>query len=97
MLELEGRTVAKTVNAAVGTTLLDAALSHGVDVGFSCSRGTCGRCRCFIEDGMEHLTRVTDEEWERLTDDELESGYRLACQAAIKSEGNVKAVHRPYY
>lgn len=97
MLELKGRTVSKTIPAESGKTLLDLALAHGVDFGFSCTRGTCGRCRCRIEAGMEHLKRVTDEEWERLPDEELDQGYRLACQAEIRSEGRIAAVHKPYF
>jgi ferredoxin, 2Fe-2S len=97
MLELTGKQITKTVPAEAGKTLLDLALQHGIDVGFSCVRGTCGRCRCRIETGMEHLNRVTDEEWDRLDEEELEQGYRLGCQASIRSDGDIKAVHKPYF
>lgn len=97
MLELKGRTAVKSVQAEAGRTLLDLALQHGVDISFSCIRGTCGRCRCLIEEGAGLLTEVTDEEWDRLDDAELEQGYRLACQAKIRAEGAIRAVHRPYF
>lgn len=97
MLELKGRTVTKSVPPEPGKTLLELAQQHGIDFGFSCLRGTCGRCRCQVAEGMALLNRVTDEEWERLDDDELDAGYRLACQAAVREAGAIKAVHKPYF
>lgn len=97
MLELRGKTVAKQVETVIGQTLLDHALAHGIDWGFSCSRGTCARCRCLVVQGMEHLQAVTDAEWERLDDDELDEGYRLGCQAAVKSDGRIEAINKPYF
>ncbi|WP_219836522.1 2Fe-2S iron-sulfur cluster-binding protein [Paenibacillus sp. R14(2021)] len=98
MLELKSRTRSITVEAEEGFTLLDAAIKHNLDWAFSCTRGTCARCRCLIEEGAEFLEEVTDEEWDRLEPQELEEGYRLGCQAVIKSgSGSIKAVNRPYF
>lgn len=97
MLELKGRHIAKTVPIELGLTLLDHALKHEVDVGFSCLRGTCGRCRCLIEEGASLLEEVTDAEWDRLDEDELEQGFRLGCQASVHEEGRIRAVHKPYF
>lgn len=97
MLDLKGRTVRKEVPAAIGQSLLDHALKHGIDWQFSCTQGTCARCRCLIEEGMDFLEEVTDAEWDRLDDDELEQGYRLGCQAVLKEDGAVRAVNRPYF
>lgn len=98
MLELKGRTKLATVEAEFGMSLLDLAIKHNVDFAFSCTRGTCARCRCLIEDGAEFLEEVTDEEWDRLETQELEEGYRLSCQAIIKpGAGKIVAVNRPYF
>lgn len=97
MLELKGRTIQKRVPAKIGQTLLDHALEHGIDWGFSCTRGTCARCRCLVREGMEHLHDITDAEWDRLSDDELDEGYRLGCQAMVRTEGEVKAENKPYF
>ena len=97
MLTLKGRTVSKTVDIKVGRTLLDHAITHNIDLGFSCTRGTCARCRCYIEEGRALLNAPTDAEYDRLDEDELEQGYRLGCQAAIVGDGAVRAVNRTYF
>ncbi|WP_308639129.1 2Fe-2S iron-sulfur cluster-binding protein [Paenibacillus silvisoli] len=100
MLELKGRSKSTTVYPLSGMSLLDMAMKHDIDWAFSCSRGTCARCRCLVEEGMEHLEEVTDAEWDRLEQSELEEGYRLGCQAVIKKgagAATIKAVNRPYF
>jgi 2Fe-2S ferredoxin len=98
MLELKGKTKSATVEAEAGLTLLDIAIKHDVDWAFSCTRGTCARCRCLIEEGAEYLEDVTDAEWDRLEPEEFEQGYRLGCQAVVKpGAGPIKAVNRPYF
>lgn len=98
MIELKGRTIEAKVEAEAGLSLLDLALKHKVDWGFSCTRGTCARCRCLILEGMEHLEEITDAEWDRLDDDEMEEGYRLGCQAIVKSgAGTIRAVNKTYF
>jgi 2Fe-2S ferredoxin len=97
MLTLRGRTVTKTVPIKLGTSLLDHALSNEIDLGFSCTRGTCARCRCLIEEGRELLNQPTDAEYDRMDDEELDAGYRLGCQAVIRGDGAVSAVNRTYF
>ncbi|MBJ6363512.1 2Fe-2S iron-sulfur cluster-binding protein [Paenibacillus sp. GCM10012307] len=98
MIEIIGRSKKATVDAEAGLTLLDLALKHDVDWGFSCTRGTCARCRCLVTEGMEYLEEVTDAEWNRLEQEELDEGYRLACQAVIKNgAGQVNVVNKPYF
>ncbi|WP_248925416.1 2Fe-2S iron-sulfur cluster-binding protein [Paenibacillus hamazuiensis] len=98
MLELKGRKVQKQVDAEKGMSILDLALKHEVDWGFSCTRGTCARCRCLVTEGLEHLAKPTDEELDRLEPEEIEGGFRLGCQALIKQqEGTIVVVHKPYF
>lgn len=97
MLKLKGRTVAKEVEPRVGATLLQQALAAGVDWGFNCSRGTCARCRCLVQEGADLLEEPTDAEWDRLGEDELDQGYRLGCQAVLKKAGVLAAVNRTYF
>lgn len=98
LIELTGRTKSVVVEGEEGLTLLDLALKHQVDWGFSCTRGTCARCRCLVTAGMEHLEDVTDEEWDRLEQEELDEGYRLGCQAVLKTaEAAVTAINKPYF
>ena len=69
-----------------GETLLRAAMAAGVHVNASCGgEGVCGKCRVMIEDGI-----VSGGESERLSAEDLENGYRLACQAVVKSDLTVR-------
>ncbi|EFM09785.1 ferredoxin [Paenibacillus curdlanolyticus YK9] len=98
MLELKGRTKTAAIEPIEGFTLLDLALKADVDWQFSCSRGTCARCRCLIEEGGDLLGEITDSEWDRLEPEEFDQGYRLGCQATVKSmDGRIVAINKPYF
>jgi 2Fe-2S ferredoxin len=85
------------MEAAIGATLLENALRAGVDWGFNCSRGTCARCRCLVQEGADVLAEPTDAEWDRLGPEELDAGFRLGCQAVVARNGDVTAVNRTYF
>ncbi len=65
-----------------GDTVIRAALEAGVHVNASCGgEGVCGKCRVLIEDGT-----VEGGISEKLSEEDQASGYRLACQAIVKSD-----------
>ncbi len=97
MLVLKGRKVQKTVAPETGLTILDIAIRYEVDWGFSCTRGSCARCRCFVSKGMELLKAPTEAEEIRLEPEELEQGFRLGCQAVIREVGQITVTHKPYF
>lgn len=97
MIYLQGRFKSGQADSRVGATLLELAMEQGIDWGFSCTRGTCARCRCLVESGAELLGEVTEAEWQRLSDEELEEGYRLGCQAEIRAAGDIRAINKPYF
>jgi len=69
-----------------GDTLIRAALEAGVHVNASCGgEGVCGKCRVLIEAGT-----VDGGISEKLSEEDLAAGYRLACQAAVKSDLTVR-------
>ncbi len=70
------------VEVADGDTLIRAALEAGVHVNASCGgEGVCGKCRVLVEDGV-----VEGGVSEKLTDEDRQKGYRLACRAIVKSD-----------
>jgi len=97
MITLTGRTLTKTVESSVGQSLLNLAKASGVDWQYNCSRGTCARCRCYVEEGGEYLAESTDAEWDRLGPDELDAGFRLGCQAVVEREGKIVAKNKTYF
>ena len=71
-----------------GTTILDAAREVGVDIEAICGgKLTCGKCQVVIEQGMEHLSEITDDEKRLLDRKKAGKNYRLAC--VTKFHGDV--------
>jgi uncharacterized 2Fe-2S/4Fe-4S cluster protein (DUF4445 family) len=65
-----------------GETIIHAAMEAGVHVNASCGgEGVCGKCRVMIEEGT-----VEGGISEKLNKKDRDKGYRLACQAAVKSD-----------
>jgi ring-1,2-phenylacetyl-CoA epoxidase subunit PaaE len=62
--------------ATDGDAILDAAMDAGVDAPFSCKGAVCATCRAKVMEG-----KVTMAMNYALTDDEVEEGYILTCQA----------------
>lgn len=97
LLYLKGRYREKEVDIEIGWSILEHALKNDVDWGFSCTRGTCARCRCLIEQGSELLSEPNEAEFNRLDPEEIEEGFRLGCQAKIESHGTIRAVNKTYF
>ncbi|WP_159882984.1 2Fe-2S iron-sulfur cluster-binding protein [Paenibacillus puerhi] len=97
MITLKGRSIQKTVEPEIGLTILDLAIKHKVDWSFSCTRGTCSRCRCIVTEGGEHLKGPTVAELDNLEPEEFEQGLRLGCQAELRSAGSVTATLKPFF
>lgn len=76
-----------------GDSLLAAALSAGVPLDGDCGgRGTCGKCRVQVREGVAPLTSL---EKNRLSIPEIERGLRLACQAKVKGPAQVSLLAPP--
>lgn len=72
----------RSVEVDVGETLLRAALKAGVHINASCGgEGVCGKCRVILEAGS-----VDGGLSERLSDEERNLGYRLACLAVVSGD-----------
>ena len=61
--------------------VLDVALSKGIDVPYSCQGGVCLTCMGKIEEGKADMI-----ENQLLSEEEINDGYLLTCQAVPKSE-----------
>ncbi len=69
----------KKIEISAGETLIRAAIEAGVHVNASCGgEGVCGKCRVIVEKGA-----VDGGISERLSDDDVQKGYRLACQSTV--------------
>jgi len=72
----------KEINVADGEILIRAAMEAGVHVNASCGgEGVCGKCRVLIENGS-----VEGGISEKLSQEDREQGYRLACQSRVTGD-----------
>ncbi len=76
----------KQITVANGESLIRAAMEAGVHINASCGGGgVCGKCRVKIESG-----EVEGGISEKLSDQDREKGYRLACLAHVTSDLTVR-------
>ncbi len=73
-IHLDGNTA--SVPLKPGETLLDSARRAGLGPPFSCEAGNCGTCMALLKEG-----RATMRTNDALTEDEVDEGYVLTCQA----------------
>ena len=72
----------KSILVDDGETVIRAALAAGVHVNASCGgEGVCGKCRVLIEEG-----EIEEGITEKLSPEDIEKGYRLACRSKVKSD-----------
>lgn len=76
----------KVVSAAEGGNLLRISLREQGGIPFKCGGGLCGTCKCLIETGLEHIDAVKPKEKKHLSEEELEQGYRMACQTFVTGD-----------
>ncbi len=77
----------RTVSAEPGAVLGDVIALTGLPIEQPCAgRGTCGKCKVLVEQGLEAPDEI---EGEHLTSGELALNNRLACRARIAGEVRV--------
>jgi uncharacterized 2Fe-2S/4Fe-4S cluster protein (DUF4445 family) len=75
-----------SIEMPAGTTIIQAALDAGVHINASCGgEGVCGKCRVSIEEGS--VERGISE---KLSPEDVQRGYRLACQAVVTGDLTVR-------
>lgn len=75
---------------AEGTYLWNAAKRLGVRLPAECEgRGECDTCAVIVEQGATLLSSLTEAERERLSQERLAAGERLACQAKVERGGEL--------
>lgn len=78
----------KTIEAATGSSVLQAVLAAGEALATQCGGGAkCGACHVFVTDGRKSLSKIAPLENGKLdTIVGVGSKSRLACQAIIGTE-----------
>jgi ferredoxin-NADP reductase len=81
---------AREVYVAPQQTMLEAGLSSGVRMDYSCAMGGCAACKVRLCDG-----EVEMEEPNCLTSQEREQGYVLACVSRVRSSATIALASDP--
>ena len=76
----------RTIKASEGESLIRAALQAGVHINASCGgEGVCAKCRVQVEAGA-----VEGGLSERISPEDQEAGFRLACQSRIVGDATIR-------
>jgi 2Fe-2S ferredoxin len=73
------------VEVQPGTSVLDAALAHGIDIEHACEKScACTTCHVYVREGGESLSEPRENEEDYLDKAwGLEPDSRLSCQAIV--------------
>lgn len=82
----------KTYEVAEGTSFLDLCQQEGLPHDFGCTVGSCGTCRCVVEEGAENVNAPTDEERDTLEMCTDVEGARLGCVLVINGDVSIRPV-----
>ncbi|CAG7617684.1 2Fe-2S iron-sulfur cluster-binding protein [Paenibacillus allorhizosphaerae] len=80
------QTSGKTIEVANDTNLLRMSIRYEGSVPYKCGGGLCGTCRVRIVEGNESVSKVMKKEIDRLGQDKIDQGYRLACQTFVTGD-----------
>ena len=66
-------------------TFYELLINSGIRVRSLCGgKGTCGKCKILVQEGMNFLNPPTKSEMQYLTQSEIRENWRLACQSRVK-------------
>lgn len=87
-----------TVETPVGTSVLVAALAHGVHLEHACGGFcACTTCHVLVERGAEALSEMGWDEEDKLdTCEGLTMRSRLGCQAKVQGDVVLRIPPKPY-
>ena len=71
------------------TSLLRASIRYKAGMPFKCGGGICGTCLCKIENGIENTNKLTKKELKILSNTQINSSKRLACQTIVNGTVSV--------
>ncbi|MFC0522793.1 2Fe-2S iron-sulfur cluster-binding protein [Pontibacillus salicampi] len=68
-----------SIKPVKGQSLLASAFEQEVPLDYKCQKGNCTRCKVELINGQDLVNQPTPKEHEQI-EDELDNGFRLACQ-----------------
>jgi ferredoxin len=78
-----------------GSNLLFEAASRAIPIPYRCTRGNCGTCVIQVIEGLDKINEVLPLEEEKLGNEAVRQGYRLACQTHVYGDVTIKVNRSP--
>ena len=75
--------VGRVIDCATNQTILNAAVTAGIDYPYACASGNCGTCVSHLDAGKVTMLPRADG---ALSPDQVKSGLSLACRARPLSD-----------
>jgi len=79
--------VTKVIKVGDYETVMDAAYKARINIPADCRDGACGTCKAFCDSGTFEPGDFIDD---AMTEDELDKGYLLTCQAVPESDMSIQ-------
>lgn len=68
------------------SNLLRVSIRERGGIPFKCGGGICGTCKCKIIAGIENTDALKAKEKKHLSPEEINNGFRMACQTFVKGD-----------
>jgi len=86
--------ISRRIPLSLNKNFYELLIKNGIQITSICGGlGTCGKCKILIQKGLKFLNAPTDFERKIFSKNELESGWRLACQTIPKKE-NIQEIKK---
>ncbi|MBN6188440.1 2Fe-2S iron-sulfur cluster binding domain-containing protein [Aneurinibacillus sp. BA2021] len=86
MRTIDFKTSGKKLEVPKEANLLRMSIRYEGGIPYKCGGGICGTCVVKVESGLDHLSKVSKKEVEKLGEDLIGQGYRLACQTFVNGD-----------
>jgi ferredoxin len=86
MQTIDFKTSGKKLEVNKESNLLRMSIRYEGGIPYKCGGGICGTCVVKIEEGAADLSKVSKKEVEKLGEDLISQGYRLACQTFVNGD-----------
>lgn len=86
MKTIDFKTSGKMIEVPNESNLLRMSIRYEGGIPYKCGGGICGTCVVKIESGLENLSKVSKKETEKLGEELIGQGYRLACQTFVDGD-----------
>lgn len=82
--------ISLSVNVPAGTRVIEVSEKVGAGIIYGCREGDCGTCLIKVDEGSEFMSEPSALEDKVLKENMAGRNMRLACQAQILGEGEIK-------